>query len=101
MIFKLNSNSVNITPTDRYNVSCEIDCDTSEVIEQIMDNVKINKLLENIDISDVISYYGKDLLNNFDIDDILKVFSIEDIIKYLGEDSFRDYIRDVMIDKII
>lgn len=106
MIFNVNANSVNISPIGRQSVSCEIDCESSDIINQIsikdvVDIIGTSELLSEIDESDVINHFKKNILNNFDIDEILEVFSIEDIIKHIGEDYFREYIRDIMIDKLI
>ena len=95
-----------VTPGGYKTFNVDIECDPSNIVSQlspcdITNNIDIDSLLTEIGSKNCVNHFGEELLGDFTIDDVLEYFSIEDIISHIGEDKFKDYIRDIYIDKII
>lgn len=106
MKFNVKAENIDICPNDKYGVNCTIECDTSDILDQlttaeIISEVGSDTILGEIGECEAASYFGENIISNFDINDVLSIYPIEEIINHIGEDAFKSYIRDIMIDKII
>lgn len=107
MRLSLSSDDANITPGGYKSFNVELECNPSDVVNQlsakdISDNFNdLDDLIESIGVDSCVYHFRTELLEQFTIDEVLEQFPIEEIIKHLGHDKFKSYIREIFIDKII
>jgi hypothetical protein len=107
MRLSLPSDDANITPGGYKAFNVELDCNVADVLNQlspedIVNNFyQIDDLIESIGPDSCAYHFGTELLDHFTIDEVLEKFPIEEIIKHIGQDKFKNYIREIFIDKVI
>jgi hypothetical protein len=106
MRLDISADDVKVTPGGYRALSVEIECDISDVVK----NLSTNDVITNMSVSDLLDeigdevcagHFGSSIVSHFTIDQVLEYHSIEDIINHIGEENFKDYIRDIFIDKIL
>lgn len=106
MRLSLSSDEANITPSGYRSFNVELECDVSDVVNQlspgdVISNMNVNELLEGIGDEVCVGHFGTGLISHFTIDEVLEYHTIEEIIKHIGHEKFKSYIREIFIDKII
>lgn len=112
MTIEFEADNVEIKPGYYKSMSCVAEVSPDSVLKEfdiptVVDHFKgdAHELLSEIDkqqgVSFIANHYGSELISEFHLDEILEVYTIEDIIKHIGEEHFKNYIRDIYIDKIL
>ena len=107
MRITIQSDEASITPGGYKSFSVEFQCNESDLVNQIpaediaKNYNRLDDLIDAIGIDSCTYHFGSELLEKFTIDEVLEQYPIEEIIKHIGQDKFRDYIREIFIDKVI
>lgn len=104
MKIKIPCNEANLTAKNSYQIEAELHCNLEDITTNMSYDEK-SKLHENL-LDDFgcgysAGHFGNEILKYFKVDDILEIFDIESIIKTVGRENFKNYLREIYIDKVI
>lgn len=107
MKINISTDEATITPGGYRSFSVDFECNPSDIVNQLdVEDIttnynRLDDLIDAIGINSFAYHFGSKILSHFTIDEVLEQFPIEEIINHIGQDNFKNYIREIFIDKII
>ena len=107
MKINISTDDATIRPDSYRSFTLDFECNPSDIVNQLeaediaKNYYQLDDLINEIGIDSFAYHFGSKILSHFTIDEVLEQFPIEEIINHIGQDKFKNYIREIFIDRII